>query len=465
MFVLKVKINLIIALGNLLLNMRQNRESIANVDFMRQSTRGGTIYSVGSFRTEKGPDLVTYDTAVAFCKVKRMDLYFVEANHDIMKLMADLDMDSLWTGIFRSKSTGTLSDAAGFAPQTVTDYDQVIKLTETDTNAIDAKHHVSLVKNNNVFSYEMAGNEERRSVICVTELSFPGKQQDITRMEIIKNSFIERIKTSEKRVKAIWNQVSSAMATLPDLSIEESSIYDQMLDLQNVSEKLDLDIKVVFDSFSSTWGTINDPLDVVLVESKLSQYLTMTDYISDRLSKLIFQPLGLIPLSMFPLANPENNFLGSFPIQIHTIGSSALLFSYGGEPALEKKTLSKIQVLFNTLNEKLKEKTFYSMTLADILLTITGSILTIISLGGIVYKVIKKRKNREERPYEVRMVNIRTRAKKQMNCHSCAQRNKGMKIRKLPTTLAANRSVKYIAPKETRNLPLFLGDSLLSINN
>jgi hypothetical protein len=127
-----------------------------------------TVYGVPEGYAAKGwllikRDTGTYEEGLEMCKANREELFQVELDMDLPDIFEKMDLENVWTSLFKSKSN-QITDRDGFAPVTILASELLINNSQIPDSAIDTTKHVVLqwTKETNLFHYVPVANTEKK---------------------------------------------------------------------------------------------------------------------------------------------------------------------------------------------------------------------------------------------------------------------------------------------------------------
>ncbi len=163
---------------------------------------------------------ITWRQAEASCFNKRAKILVVEKDMDMKKIMTDLEVNSIWVGVYKSLTMDVFVDDEEKSVITSTDNDTI------DHSGLDAfgfaeTQAVILKKVNGDLKYETVLKTANHRCICMQKIPFPRRKADILGLKTLQSNLAQEISLLTDTVKISFSKIERSLLTLPKLNETE----------------------------------------------------------------------------------------------------------------------------------------------------------------------------------------------------------------------------------------------------
>ena len=410
---------------------------------------------------------LTFTEAMIYCRRMKAQLYTPKQGQPIRRIFDRFSLKTIWTTIF--KEGPALVDGEGFPPDLETDLNTIGLSRLTLSEMTDSKQRVVLTRmevtdlTDTPFQLERKIFSDKANVICVRELSFPFRSSDVDHMKRFIKQVGTRLDTHKENIQEIKAQAQALLATLPRIGEGVSIIENDIIDLQTkLNGKLG-NLRRRFDSTITDIRLVRSVVELSVITAELQGTFNQMYIIIDKVLEPLRYPLGLISAAYHPYIEPVSyNYTDDVSSQVvlFYVNDSMLLLKVGSEKTKIQPTISQTATFFN-------KRYFYSVTLIDLILVITSSLVSVFAMVGIIMNCYSIRQNYKRHKNllktSVRYVEPKVRKVSVKNPETTEIQYIRDRQIGLPTTLPhrhtdKNRRVKFIS-----DLPSHLTASNLSL--
>ena len=382
-------------------------------------------------------------------------------------------LKTVWTTIFKENTA--LVDGDGFPPELETDLETIGLSRLALAEITDSKHRVVLTRLDvtdiidTPFQLERKLFSDKASVVCVRNLSFPFRSTDVDHLKKFIKQMTTRLDTHKENIQDVKAHMASVLATLPRIGDGVNIIENNIIDLQTkLNGKLG-NLRKRFDNAITNLRLVRNVVELSTITADLQGTFGQMYVIIDRILEPLRYLLGLNVAAYHPYIEPVSyNYTDDVSSQVvlFYVNNSMLLLKVGSEKSKIQPTVSQTATFFN-------KRYFYSVTLIDLILVITSSLVSIITMIGIIMNCYSIRQNykrhkkllkstiRYDIEPKVRKVSAKFQSPTSESPESHYTRNRQIG---LPTTLPqANRHSRRVQFVKMSELPSHLAASNLSI--
>ena len=446
---LKIKLDLLISIISILGLIVQQKTQLGSLNFEGIYNPGGFVS--GNFEIIKAPQQMTYKEAKRFCNSKRTILLVVKKDFDLDAIMSYFSVTEIWTTLAKSTETGAIMDFNGYPPEITFKNGRIGLLGISLASMVDATHRIVL-KKGDTFEYAVANSEEKKDVLCINNLSFPYRAKDKIIFDGIKTVMVDSLSELESFARLTKNEIRSHLFLLPKLSDDmENMTVTDTLDLE---EQFSIELKkdtTYFWNLFEKFQNLEDPSELMILNLQFMLWLKKMENIISFIVGPLKNPLGLLKTGVTPVVDFSNN--KSVPVYIHRIGNGILIITFGDvEATFEEENM------FQWVQGLLKQDHFYTITMVDLILVMTGVTVSLSAVCTVCIRLCKKKNyfmvhNDQQPVLKVKQMRI---VKEKLLRNS------------LPTTLppvhVSNRNRTHRRDLSMAEIPVWLLNSNLSID-
>ena len=363
-----------------------------------EGTNVDTFFEVEGLRVDNSEYLVamsqlTFTEAMIYCKRSNAQLYTPRQGQPIRRIFDRFSLKTVWTTIFKENSA--LVDGDGFPPELETDLVTIGLSRLALAEMTDSKHRVVLTKMDvtdiidTPFQLERKLFSDKASVVCVRNLSFPFRSTDVDHIKKFIKQLTSRLDTHKENIQDVKAHMTSVLATLPRIGDGVNIIENDIIDLQTkLNGKLG-NLRKRFDNAITNLRLVRNVIELSAISAELQGTFGQMYVIIDRILEPLRYPLGLISAAYHPYIEPVSyNYTDdvSSEVVLFYVNDSMLLLKVGSEKSKIQPTVSQTATFFN-------KRYFYSVTLIDLILVITSSLVSIIAMVGIIMNCYSIRQN------------------------------------------------------------------------
>jgi hypothetical protein len=338
-------------------------DTFTAVDF-RQSY-AVTGLRVGNQEILSYSEKISHEAGLTFCKGLRYDIYTVYQDHNVEEIMAHFSVEDVWTGIKINKAANKMTDLEGYAPVTQTNT-QAIDRTSLVIEEIPTTHHVYLQKTETgTFQYKSSLSTENRSVLCVKQLDFPKREQDLQAMESYRTSMKQLLSNKKAILNAKKTKLNSVLSTLPVFDKSLAYASEGTIDLQAGTLQEIMTITAQLNTISSKFKNLQSVADFSTTTLTLIDQLEKIDTIVSNLFEPFIQPKLIFETLLQPTIQTTDSV--PFPFVLTKKDKDIFVLKVGRDDTVPDGIVEKIKSMMASDN-------FYKISLADIALLIVGSL-------------------------------------------------------------------------------------------
>jgi hypothetical protein len=163
---------------------------------------------------------ITWKQAENSCFNQKTKILTVEKNMDMKKIMTDLEMTTVWVGIYKSLTMEVFIDDEDRSMVTSTN-NETINHSALNALTFDETKAISLKKTDTGLSYETVLKTEQHRCICVQKIPFPRKKSDILGLKTLQDNLAQEIALLTYTVKISFSKIERSLLTLPKLNETE----------------------------------------------------------------------------------------------------------------------------------------------------------------------------------------------------------------------------------------------------
>ncbi len=163
---------------------------------------------------------ITWRQAENSCFHQKAKILVVEKDMDMKKIMTDLELNSIWVGVYKSLTMDVFVDDQERSLVTSTDNDTI---DHSGLNAFSfaETQAVILKKIGGDLKYETVLKTENHRCICMQKILFPRRKSDILGLKTLQDNLAQEISLLTETVKISFSKIERSLLTLPKLNETE----------------------------------------------------------------------------------------------------------------------------------------------------------------------------------------------------------------------------------------------------
>jgi hypothetical protein len=404
----QVTLDIILALNNLFAVYNNAYHSFSALDITLTYADSEQRYQTEKFYVIKKETPANYADAQSFCSEKRAELYTVQNDQKILDLFQKLQIDAVWTQIYRSLDRNALVDDSYFKP-IIRTLDANIGISEVRLENMDKSHILTLSRIGNRFEYVVTSKSELRNVLCLQSIEFPKKVEDKKGLDRIKVTFIDRIQERIYRLKGWKSYTHNRLPLIIPMKTHLTDVpTENKLDLMQKINTATDQIKNIPTEMETIFKNIKIELDVQVLQNIFEDFITKTDGILDEIMKILIEPLRVPQIPIDSVINKEAG------TQLYTVdGDSTTFYIFVGETNffhLIGQLDTGVRTIFSNFLDN-----FFHIGLVDLILGSVTILCLINALVQMIYlcRLNKKVKRIEKMPVSKKLQNVKGKSKKE----------------------------------------------------
>jgi hypothetical protein len=387
-------------------------------------------------------------------------------------------LTSVWTSLYKSKQANQLLDDYGY-PAALSTLDSFIDMSHLVLTELNETSAISLDKNDNNFVYNMALKTETKGALCLKSLPFPTKKADLEKLGAVIKGVQKILKEKETKILFLAKDARRKIKLLKILAEDSVITPTKEKSLQATLEIYLADAKLTVETVTRGLTTISSELDVNWFLVQNQALLEGLDNLLYELREPLDSPLGLVDFNLKRPLTPADT------VTTYFLPPDSLVIQIGEATASKGKTTNGTVTYlhiantsyFSFLLDSYKAASFWRFTLPDIVASVISLILALLMLIQCCFVVKNRRKAvRLEKKYgqsvqaRVKMIHENIRETRQPRvCEPHPQEVKRVqkmasRKRKYPNTGYKEVETEFIPPHSTSQLPLYLANSDLSVD-
>ena len=341
----------------------------------------------------KAPQQLTFTEGMLYCKRSMGQIFTPKHGQPVRKIFTTFNLQAVWTSIYKQDSA--LIDGDGFPPELDTDLETIGLQRLALSEMTDSKHRVVLTRvevtdlADTPFQLERRMFTEKASVVCVKNLSFPFKATDVVQIKKFVKKTTTRLEVHQTNIKEIKARTTSVLATLPRIGEGVNIVENDIIDVQaKLTAKLGK-MRVLFDTAITDIQLIRNVVELSTITADLQATFLQLYVIIDQIQEPLRFPLGLISAAYHPyIETVSYNYTDDVSSQVvlFYVNDTMLLLKVGSEKSKLQAQVSQTATFFN-------KRYFYSVTLIDLILVVTSSLVSLIAMIGIIMNCFSIRQN------------------------------------------------------------------------
>jgi hypothetical protein len=381
---LKIQINISVALLTLLMHLLRQKTEIENLKTEEIYATSGL--RAGKFMLTRAPEKLTHKAALAYCRSLRQGMFLVKNEFYLDNIFLHFNLEETWVFLYKSSESGTLADYSGYPPEILAQ-DATIGLPSGTTLAtmVDATHSAILKRAGGGYTYDTALRTEQKDTLCINNLSFPYREEDQLSIREMIKALAELVEEQILSLRDLKKAMVSEMQILPKLSdtkvnmtVDDTIALDQLVE-KSLNQSIDT-FAIILEDLKN----LKHASDMTTVLAKFLKYTNQIAKVKEQITQPIREPGGLIDSIILPPVNFLTN--DSTKIRTFQVGSDTLFTIFGLDSVVEDSftVWERIKILVNSEH-------FWMFTLVDIILIITGILVSFFAFLSIVIKMCKKK--------------------------------------------------------------------------
>ena len=239
------------------------------------------------------------------------------------------------------------------------------------------------------FQLERKIFSDKASVVCVRNMSFPFRSMDVDHIKKFIKQMTVRLDTHQENIRDVKAHMASVLATLPRIGEGVNIIENDIIDLQTkLNGKLG-QLRKLLDTAITNLRLVRNVVELSTITADMQGIFVQMYVIIDQILEPLRYSLGLISAAYHPYIEPISyNYTDDVSSQVvlFYVNDSMLLLKVGSEKSKLQPTVSQTATFLN-------KRYFYSVTLIDLILVITSSLVSLIAMIGIIMNCYSIRQN------------------------------------------------------------------------
>jgi hypothetical protein len=403
----------------------------------------------------------TFSEANDYCNSQRSALFVIFPELDLDLMTKRIDSNSIWTGI--RKVHMTLKDWDNYSPLTITNKQQQISMSNVVIETMTSSQHIILnrkaldVIGKYEYEYKIVNENEKHTAICMKQLVFPERVEDVKNALMLKNTIEVMFKNKQFRIMRKIEKMKSFIATLPEQ--DAISFPEQTFDLHTTTVSTVQEIIDRIANVLETFSDLQSVADFNHIATNLQYQLSAIEFLINDMFDVFYHPTNLFKGNMLEKYKwEERNIL---PAVLYKTFQQPKNYIFEIKTINEDTVIPTFSIQNTTIYDFVNTKTFWKITAVDIVLivlTVLGTIILTISVCVNCVRIFQnRRKIQEKRTYSQSSYTIKNPIEETPTVlhRKCTRMQKSRKIT-LPTTKRRNRinrSVQFNTTTQSVNIP------------
>ena len=248
---------------------------------------------------------ITWRQAEASCFNKKAKILVVEKDMDMKKIMTDLEVNSIWVGVYKSLTMDVFVDDEEKSVITSTDND-TIDHSGLDAFAFTETQAVILKKVNGDLKYETVLKTANHRCICMQKIPFPRRKADILGLKTLQSNLAQEISLLTDTVKISFSKIERSLLTLPKLNETELGNPISTVSMQSKLEEKINGLEELSNRTVFLWQNINSHTEIAEIITVQRKFVQTIRYVERFTRDILEEPLLLLDTRSLNEVGPES---------------------------------------------------------------------------------------------------------------------------------------------------------------
>ena len=236
---------------------------------------------------------VTYTQAKVSCLHQKSRIFTVEKDMDLRTILTDLEMDSVWVGIYKSATMDSFIDDYDMPPVSRLVND-TISMTDLTLLGWGDDKAVVVKKTTDKLSYVAVPQTEHHRCICMQNVPYPKTASDILALKNIQENLAHEIVALTDTVKISFSKIERSLLQLPKLDAPQNGKELSTVSVQSELERKIGDLAALSNRTSFLFKNIKSFAEVAEVITIQRKFVQLIRYVERFSRDILEEPLLLI---------------------------------------------------------------------------------------------------------------------------------------------------------------------------
>jgi hypothetical protein len=248
---------------------------------------------------------ITWKQAENSCFNQKAKILTVDKNMDMRKIMTDLEMTTVWVGIYKSLTMDVFVDDEDKSLVTATDNDTINHSALNAFTFLETQA-VILRKTDTDLKYETVLKTEQHRCICIQKIPFPRKKADILGLKTLQENLAQEISILTDTVKISFSKIERSLLTLPKLNETELGNPIWTVSMQSKLEEKINGLEELSNRTVHLWQNIKSYAEITEIITVQRKFVQTIRYAERFTRDILEEPLLLLDKRSLNEVGPES---------------------------------------------------------------------------------------------------------------------------------------------------------------
>ncbi len=248
---------------------------------------------------------ITWKQAENSCFHQKAKILTVDKNMDMRKIMTDLEMTTLWVGVYKSLTMDVFVDDQDKSLVTATDNDTINHSALNAFTFLETQA-VILRKTDTDLKYETVLKTDQHRCICIQKIPFPRRKSDILGLKTLQDNLAQEISLLTDTVKISFSKIERSLLTLPKLNETELGNPISTVSMQSKLEEKINGLEELSNRTVHLWQNIKSHTEIAEIITVQRKFVQTIRYVERFTRDILEEPLLLLDKRSLNEVGPES---------------------------------------------------------------------------------------------------------------------------------------------------------------
>ncbi len=236
---------------------------------------------------------ITWKQAENSCFHQKAKILTVDKNMDMRKIMTDLEMNTVWVGVYKSLTMDVFVDDQDKSLVTATDNDTINHSALNAFTFLETQA-VILRKTDTDLKYKTVLKTDQHRCICIQKIPFPRKKSDILGLKTLQDNLAQEISLLTDTVKISFSKIERSLLTLPKLNETELGNPISTVSMHSKLEEKINGLEEMSNRTVHLWQNIKTHTEIAEIITVQRKFVQTIRYVERFTRDILEEPLLLL---------------------------------------------------------------------------------------------------------------------------------------------------------------------------